>query len=47
MGGEFRALPVPEGLDGMRVDQAVSKLFGLSRSVAAELVAEGLSLIHI
>ncbi|WNI12551.1 RluA family pseudouridine synthase [Corynebacterium sp. Z-1] len=45
MGGEFRALPVPEGLDGMRVDQAVSKLFGLSRSVAAELVAEGSVLI--
>ncbi|EEI16918.1 RluA family pseudouridine synthase [Corynebacterium lipophiloflavum] len=45
MGGEFRALPVPEGLEGMRVDQAVSKLFGLSRSVAAELVAEGSVLI--
>lgn len=45
MPGEFRALPVPEGLDGMRVDQAVSKLFGLSRSVSAELVAEGSVLI--
>lgn len=45
MAGEFRALPVPEGLDGMRVDQAVSKLFGLSRSVAAEIAAEGSVLI--
>ena len=45
MPGEFRALPVPEGLDGMRADQAVSKLFGLSRSVAAELVVEGSVLI--
>ncbi|WP_165164131.1 RluA family pseudouridine synthase [Corynebacterium qintianiae] len=45
MPGEFRALPVPEGLDGMRVDQAVSKLFGLSRTVAADIVAEGSVLI--
>ena len=27
-----RALPVPDGLDGMRLDQAVSRLFGLSRT---------------
>lgn len=41
MGGEFRALPVPEGLEGMRVDTAISKLFGVSRSVAAEMAAGG------
>ena len=27
-----RSLPVPDGLDGMRLDQAVSRLFGLSRT---------------
>ncbi|WJY97903.1 RluA family pseudouridine synthase [Corynebacterium fournieri] len=41
MGGEFRALPVPEGLEGMRVDAAITKLFGVSRSVAAEMAAQG------
>lgn len=41
MSGEFRALPVPEGLEGMRVDAAISKLFGVSRSVAADMAADG------
>lgn len=41
MTGEFRSLPVPEGLAGMRVDAAISKLFGVSRSVAAEMAADG------
>ena len=41
MSGEFRALPVPEGLDGMRVDAAIAKLFGVSRAAAAEMAAEG------
>lgn len=45
MAREVRQLPVPEGLDGMRVDAAVSRLFGLSRSVAAELVGAGEVLI--
>ncbi len=36
-----RALPVPEALDGMRLDQVVARLFGLSRSTAAALVAAG------
>lgn len=26
-GGDHRSLPVPDGLDGMRLDQAVSRLF--------------------
>ncbi|GIL26844.1 RluA family pseudouridine synthase [Actinocatenispora comari] len=39
--GEHRALPVPDGLAGMRVDQALARLFGLSRTVAADLVAAG------
>lgn len=33
----YRSIMVPEGLDGMRVDAAVAKVFGVSRSVAAEL----------
>ena len=41
MSGEFRALPVPEGLEGMRVDAAITKLFGVSRAVAAEMAAQG------
>jgi 23S rRNA pseudouridine1911/1915/1917 synthase len=32
---------VPDGLDGMRLDQAVSRLFGLSRTAAAALVEAG------
>lgn len=38
---ERRSLPVPDGLDGMRLDQAVSRLFGLSRTAAASLVEAG------
>jgi 23S rRNA pseudouridine1911/1915/1917 synthase len=36
-----RSLPVPDGLDGERVDAALSRMFGLSRTKAAELAAEG------
>jgi 23S rRNA pseudouridine1911/1915/1917 synthase len=39
--GERRSVPVPDGLDGMRLDQAISRLFGLSRTVAAALVEAG------
>jgi 23S rRNA pseudouridine1911/1915/1917 synthase len=38
---DVRALPVPDGLDGIRLDVAVSRLFGLSRVAAAELVEAG------
>ncbi|MDX6203672.1 MAG: rRNA synthase, partial [Frankiales bacterium] len=38
-----RTLPVPDGLEGLRLDAALSRLFGLSRTVAAELVAGGLA----
>ena len=38
---ETRSLPVPEGLAGMRVDAALAKLLGLSRTVAASLSADG------
>jgi len=36
-----RALPVPEGLDGTRLDQAIARLFGLSRTAAVALVESG------
>lgn len=39
--GSLRSLPVPEGLDGERVDAALSRMFGLSRTKAAELAADG------
>ncbi len=41
MTGEQRSLPVPDGLAGMRLDQVVSRLFGLSRTAAASLVEAG------
>jgi 23S rRNA pseudouridine1911/1915/1917 synthase len=36
-----RTVPLPEGLAGLRLDVAVARLFGLSRSTAAELVETG------
>lgn len=36
-----RTLFVPEGLDGARIDAALSKMLGLSRSFAASIVASG------
>ena len=38
---EIRYLPVPEGLVGERIDAALSRMLGLSRTKAAELVAQG------
>jgi 23S rRNA pseudouridine1911/1915/1917 synthase len=38
---EPRLLPVPEGLDGLRLDVAISRLFGFSRTTAAGLVDAG------
>ena len=42
---ELRSLPVPDGLEGERVDAALSRLLGLSRTRAAELAADGLVVI--
>ncbi|WP_153030771.1 RluA family pseudouridine synthase [Amycolatopsis sp. YIM 10] len=36
-----RMLPVPDGLDGMRVDAGLAKLLGLSRTAVAELAEAG------
>ncbi|WP_432494224.1 RluA family pseudouridine synthase [Kineococcus auxinigenes] len=38
---EVRSLPVPDGLEGERVDAALSRLLGLSRTRAAEIAAAG------
>jgi 23S rRNA pseudouridine1911/1915/1917 synthase len=40
-----REVEVPEGLDGERLDSALARMFGLSRSRAAELITEGLVLV--
>jgi 23S rRNA pseudouridine1911/1915/1917 synthase len=42
---EDRSLPVPDGLDGLRVDVAISRLFGLSRTAAVDLVSDGAVLV--
>ncbi|GAA4598416.1 RluA family pseudouridine synthase [Planotetraspora phitsanulokensis] len=39
--GDQRSLPVPDGLEGERLDAALARLFGFSRSRAAELIASG------
>ncbi|MFI5588660.1 RluA family pseudouridine synthase [Amycolatopsis sp. NPDC051758] len=41
-----RMLPVPDGLDGMRVDAGLAKMLGLSRTVVAELAESGAVLLN-
>ena len=41
-----RRVPVPEGLDGERLDAALARLFGLSRARAAELISNGSVLVN-
>ncbi|MDT7578207.1 MAG: rRNA synthase [Pseudonocardiales bacterium] len=38
---DVRQLPVPDGLDGMRVDAGLARLLGLSRTVVATLAEDG------
>jgi len=38
---ESRSLPVPDGLDGVRVDAALSKMLGFSRTFAADVATTG------
>jgi 23S rRNA pseudouridine1911/1915/1917 synthase len=41
---ESRSLFVPDGLEGSRVDAALAKMLGFSRSFAAEIIeAEGVA----
>lgn len=42
---EHRSVAVPEGLDGERVDSALARLFGLSRTKAADLIGAGAVLV--
>lgn len=46
MNREVRTLPVPEGIDGLRVDAALSKMLGLSRTITADLCVEGVVLVN-
>ncbi|MBX6384035.1 MAG: RluA family pseudouridine synthase [Microbispora sp.] len=39
--GDQRSLPVPDGLEGERIDAALARMFGFSRTRAAELIASG------
>lgn len=39
--GDLRRLPVPDGLDGLRLDAGLSRLLGLSRSAVATLAQDG------
>jgi 23S rRNA pseudouridine1911/1915/1917 synthase len=41
-----RSLPVPEGLDGERLDVALTRMIGLSRARAADLIAAGAVLVE-
>ena len=38
---DVRTLPVPDGLDGLRLDVALARLFGFSRTAAADLIDAG------
>jgi len=42
---ETRTVPVPDGLEGLRLDVAISRMFGLSRTAAADLIDDGAVLL--
>ncbi len=44
--GDRRTLPVPDGLDGLRLDAAIARMFGLSRTAAAALVDDGYASVN-
>src|SRR5690242_2117575 len=39
---DLRSLPIPDGLEGERLDAALARMFGLSRTRAAELATAGM-----
>jgi len=43
--GVRRAVPVPDGLAGLRLDAAMARLFGLSRTTAASIAEAGLATV--
>jgi 23S rRNA pseudouridine1911/1915/1917 synthase len=44
--GDHRIVPVPDGMAGERLDAALARMFGLSRTRAAELIADGHVLVE-
>ena len=44
-GPNQRRVPVPDGLDGERLDAAIARMFGLSRARAADLISAGAVLV--
>ncbi len=44
-GSAARRVPVPEGLDGERLDAALARMFGFSRAQAADLIGNGSVLV--
>lgn len=42
---DTRSLPVPDGLEGERLDSAIARMFGLSRTRAAEVIGDGSVLV--
>ncbi|HVQ18835.1 MAG TPA: S4 domain-containing protein, partial [Actinomycetes bacterium] len=42
---DTRRLAVPDGLEGERVDTAIARVFGVSRTRAADLVVQGRVLV--
>ena len=44
-GSAARRVPVPDGLDGERLDAALARMFGLSRTQAADIIGNGHVLI--
>jgi 23S rRNA pseudouridine1911/1915/1917 synthase len=43
--GAVRRVPVPDGLDGERLDSALARMFGFSRAQAADLIGNGAVLL--
>ncbi len=39
--GDRRAVPIPDGLEGLRLDAGLARLFGITRSAAAQIAADG------
>lgn len=46
MSSAERLVFVPEGLDGERLDAAIARMFGVSRTGAAELIGDGMVLVE-
>ena len=46
MNADHRIVTVPDGMAGERLDSALSRMFGVSRTRAAELIADGHVLVE-